>query len=149
MARFTLAHRRLFRTVYAALILSLAAACAQTPATVEAVVPEGARITHRAVFIGENYHATEGTVSLYQSDTAPVIVFEPNFRLPDPPDSGAVVALGRDGYLKDAVIGVLLRPIGRQVYAVPGRFKIDTYNEVWLWSPKTDKPVGLARLTKL
>lgn len=137
------------RGVVAALLLAAASACAPAPKPGEAVIPDGATVTHRAIFIGENNHTTSGTISLYQTPVDQVIVFEPNFKLPDPPDSVTVVALGRDGYERETILGALLRPNGRQAYAVPDRLAIDRYNEVWLWSLKTNRPVGLARLTKL
>lgn len=127
-----------------ALVLS---ACASAPRPGEAHVPEGAVVTHRAVFIGTNNHDTMGTISLYQSRDYPVIVFEPNFSVSDP--AGAVVALGTDGYRADTVLGALLRPAGRQAYALPPGLDIRRFNEVWLWSPAVDKPVGLARLTPI
>lgn len=110
-------------------------------------MPKGAVITHRAVFIGTNNHDTTGTVSLYQSPSYPVIVLEPNFSVSDP--AGALVALGIDGYRADTVLGGLLRPSGRQIYALPRDPDLTHFNEVWLWSPYADKPVGLARLTPI
>lgn len=119
----------------------------------EARIPDGAWISHRAVLIGKSDHDTVGTISLYQSEEYPVIVFEPNFRVtgasavPDMPDM--VVALGTDGYRPDTALGALLRPSGRQAYAVPRAFDMHRYNEIWLWSPSADEPVGIARLTPL
>ena len=129
------------------LAATLVSGCASSPRPGEAIVPDGARVTHRAVWIGESNHSTIGTISLYQSEEAPVIVFEPNFKLPDPPYSVTVVALGRNGYRSDTILGALLRNTGRQAYSVPERLAIDGYNEVWLWSITGNRPVGLARLT--
>ena len=122
----------------------LLSACAAAPRPGEARIPDGAVVTHRAVFIGTNNHDTMGTISLYQSRDYPVIVFEPNFSVSDP--AGAVVALGTNGYRAETVLGALLRPTGRQAYALPRELDIRRYNEVWLWSPAVDAPVGLARL---
>ena len=113
----------------------------------EARIPDGAWISHRAVLIGKSDHDTVGTISLYQSEEYPVVVFEPNFRVTGAPDM--VVALGTDGYRPDTALGSLLRPSGRQAYAVPRGFDMRRYNEIWLWSPSADKPVGIARLTPL
>ena len=113
----------------------------------EARIPKGAWVSHRAVFIGTNDHDTMGTVSLYQSREYPVIVFEPNFRVSRP--DGAVIALGSDGYRADTVLGQLVRPAGAQAYAVPPGLDLRLFNEVWLWSPAADKPVGIARLTPI
>jgi hypothetical protein len=130
------------------LLLVVFSACAGPPMRPgEARIPEGAWVSHRAVWIGESDHDTIGTVSLYQSREYPVIVFEPNFRVSAAPD--AVVALGTDGYRADTVLGALLRPIGQQAYALPPGIDIRLFNEVWLWSPTADEPVGLARLTPI
>ena len=134
---------------FAIAAIAFVSACVELPRPGEAEVPEGATVTHRAVFIGESNHSTIGTISLYQSEEQPVIVFEPNFELPDPPSNVTVVALGRDGYIRETILGALLRPIGKQAYSVPSKFPISTYNEVWLWSLAKDQPVGLARLTPL
>lgn len=129
-----------------ALIALMLSACANAePRPGEARIPAGAVVTHRAVFIGTNNHDTTGTISLYQSPAYPVIVFEPNFSVSDA--AGAVVALGTDGYRADTMLGLLLRPSGRQAYAVPRDLDLSRFNEVWLWSPYAGKPVGLARLT--
>ena len=131
------------------LMIIVLSACASEPPgrPGEARIPEGAWVSHRAVWIGESNHDTIGTVSLYQSRDYPVIVFEPNFRVSPAPD--AVVALGTDGYRADTVLGALLRPVGQQAYALPPGIDIRLFNEVWLWSPTADEPVGLARLTPI
>jgi hypothetical protein len=128
------------------LVLFWLAACAPLRPG-EARIPDGAWISHRAVLIGKSDHDTVGTVSLYQSEEYPVVVFEPNFRVAGAPDM--VVALGTDGYLPGTALGALLRPSGRQAYAVPRGFDMRRYNEIWLWSRGADKPVGIARLTPL
>ena len=128
------------------LLLVLLSACGpRLPG--DARIPSGAWISHRAVFIGTNSHDTVGTVSLYQSRSYPVVVFEPNFRV-----SGAgetVVTLGTNGMRGETVLGTLVKPSGRQAYAVPRHFDMSRFNEVWLWSRSKGEPVGLARLTPI
>jgi len=136
-----------FARIFGVLAIAIVAGCTPAPKPGEAKIPEGATVTHRAVFIGESNHSTVGTISIYQSEEDPVIVFDPNFDIPDPPNSVTVVALGRDGYRSETILGALLRPRGRQAYSVPSRLVIDGYNEVWLWSLNGNRPVGLARLT--
>ena len=132
--------------VFVVLALLVMTGCAG-PKPGEAKIPADAKVTHRAVLIGESNHDAVGTMSLYQSSKAGVIVFEPNFRLSAP--SGAVVALGRDGYRAETRVAELVRNIGRQSYLVPPRIKISGYNEIWLWHEKSGQPLGLARLTPI
>lgn len=142
-----MAGRFRIRLMLPLLALMLSACAGAEPRPGEARIPKGAVVTHRAVFIGTNNHDTTGTISLYQSPSYPVIVFEPNFSVSDA--AGAVVALGTNGYRADSALGGLLRPSGRQVYAVPRDLDLRNFNEVWLWSPYADKPIGLARLTAI
>lgn len=136
---------RIFRAVLLAALAGLIAACAEPPrAPGDALLPEDARVTHRAVFIGKELHDTQGTISLYQSKENPVIVFEPNFKFQGSTD--AVVALGRNGYQPSTALGSLLRNNGRQAYAVPKHLPITRFNEVWLWNRREGIPLGLARL---
>ncbi len=128
-------------------LLVLVAACASPRKPGEAEIPDDARVTHRAVLIGESNHDTVGTISLYQSEDYPVVVFEPNFQFRSAP--GTVVALGLDGYQSGTSLGALLRNQGGQAYAVPREVDITRYNEVWLWNTASETPLGLARLTPL
>lgn len=130
--------------ILAGIVLS---ACVQPPKPGDAAIPDGARVTHRAVLIGESNHDAVGTISLYQTRETGVLVFEPNFRLQAP--TGAVVAFGRDGYQANARVAQLVRNAGRQSYLVPPRLKIAGYNEVWIWHEKTGRPLGLGRLTPI
>ena len=139
----------LFRAGWlSALVLLLLSACASAPSRPgEARIPRDAWVSHRAVLIGKSDHDTVGTISLYQSREYPVIVFEPNFRVTAAP--GIIVALGADGYRPDTALGSLLRPNGSQAYALPPGIDIRLVNEVWLWNPTADEPVGIARLTPI
>ena len=110
--------------------LLLFAACAKPPVPGEARIPDDARVTHRAVWIGSSNHDTVGTITLYQSEEYPVVVFEQNFQFRAAP--GTVVSLGRDGYRRGTSLGALLRNSGVQAYAVPQNIDISRYNEVWL-----------------
>lgn len=129
-----------------AILLLFLSACAP-PKPGEYAVPDGARVTHRAVLIGESNHDAYGTISLYQKSEVRVLVFEPNFKLQAP--IGAVVAFGRDGYEASARVAQLVRNAGRQSYLVPPKLKIGGFNEVWLWHEKSGRPLGLGRLTPI
>ena len=130
----------------AAAVLAVLSACT-TVRPGEAEIPEGAVMTHRAVFIGESNHDTTGTLAVYQSDEPAVVVLEPGFRMTPIAGARTVVALGRDGYRSTATLGPLLRPEGQQVYALPKHLSITGFNEVWLWNLTSGRPLGLARLT--
>lgn len=121
------------------------AACAQAPKPGEAPIPDGARVTHRAVLIGESNTDAVGTVSLYQAPNAGVLVFEPNFRMNAP--VGAILAFGRDGYRPDTRFATLVRNAGRQSYSIPTSIEPSGFNEIWIWSEKVGQPLGLGRLT--
>lgn len=132
--------RRLQRLI-AVVLVALTAACATDR---EPVMPDDAVQSHRGVWIGKNHHDTMGTVSVHQADDDVLIMIEENFSVPVVP--GVVVALGRDGYRSDAVVGNLRRARGRQLFLVPDDLHLTDYNEIWLWDATHDKPVGLARL---
>ena len=51
-----------FGRIFAVLALAVVAACAPALKPGEALVPDGAKVTHRAVFIGESNHSTVGTI---------------------------------------------------------------------------------------
>ena len=138
--------KSLVRGLIAVVMALIVSACAG-PRPGEAEIPDGAKVTHRAVFIGKNYHDAVGTISLYQSDQPAVIVLEPNFSLSGPKD--AMVTLGRDGARANRGLGPLLRNSGRQAYAVPDGLRVEHYNELWLWSEGRGIPVGLARFVPI
>jgi len=134
--------------LFAVIALIALAACAPGSNVPEDGIPEGAQLTHRAVFIGKNNHLTEGTVSLYQAAEPAVLVFEPNFALPDVTGK-PVIALGWNGYRSDAIVATLERMSGRQVYPLPKNLRRYRFNEIWLWNPQRNEPIGLALLTPL
>ena len=136
----------IFLRMAALAAIAVLSACA-SPKPGEAEIPDGAQVTHRAVLIGESNHDARGTISLYQTRDAGVIVFEPNFRLEAP--AGAVIAFGQDGYKAKARIGELVRNAGRQSYLVPPELPIARFNEVWLWHEQSARPLGLGRLTPI
>lgn len=138
---------RMTRILPLLLVLVTAACATGKHGPGDAPIPEGAKVTHKAVFIGKTYHDTVGTISLYQSEKAPVVVFEKNFKLPG--GKGATITLGRDGLRKGASLGLLQRDAGRQSYAVPDHLSIAKFNEIWLWHSGKNIAVGLARLTPI
>lgn len=139
--------RTLFSRFLAIGLLAIVAACATNSNQGNVPIPDGAKMTHRAVLIGKSNHDTVGTISLYQSDEPIVIVFEPNFSID--PSATTVLALGKDGYRADTIFATLHRHRGRQSYAVPKKLRLNGYNEIWLWSVSSNAPIGLARLTPI
>ena len=122
------------------LILAVTACLGNT----EPVLPDDAVQSHRGIWIGKSLHDTVGSVSVHRADGEALILIEANFSLSPVP--GAVVALGRDGYRSGAIVGALRRPQGRQVYRIPDGLRISDYNEIWIWDPATDRPIGVALL---
>jgi hypothetical protein len=124
------------------LVLAVAACgAAREPVT---TLPDGAVQSHRGVWIGKSHHDTIGMVSVHRAGGSALILIEDNFYMSNV--RGAVVALGRDGFERKAVVSELLRSRGRQVYRVPDGIRMTDFNEVWLWDSARDRPLGLARL---
>lgn len=126
------------------IFLAAAIAACQPKEPPETVVPQGAAPTHRGVLIGKSDHDTTGALSVYRTESADLIVFEGDFRMS--PVAGTLVALGRDGVRPGAIVAKLLRQSGHQVYIVPTDLRSSGFNEIWLWDPAGDRPLGLARL---
>lgn len=130
----------------AGLIAILLAACAGREAVQgEATLPDGARVTHRAVLIGTNHHRTVGTITLYDTGTTPIVVFEPNFRTAG--TRNVWIRLGRNGEVTGPPVVPLARTAGRQAYVLPE--EAHRFNEIWLWQVTDDSPIGRALLTPL
>lgn len=129
------------RRAAAICLLLTAAACARSG---EPSLPDDAVQSQRGIWIGKSQYETMGAVSVHRADDEALILIEDGFVMP--PIPGTVIAFGRDGFIANAIVGTVRRPSGKSVYAVPGRLRPADYNELWLWDPRQNRPVGIARL---
>jgi len=97
-------------------------------------------------FTGKSGHKAQGTVALERSGDSWNVVFNADFDFDGAP--APIVALGKDGYRKETMLGKLKANKGRQVYEIPDSLKLDEFNEVWLWCTMYDVPLGVAALSK-
>ena len=91
-------------------------------------------------FTGKSNHVTTGTVEVLKTE----VVLLDDFSFDGAPDPK--VALGKDGYDKDTLMGLLKSNSGKSSYAIPAGVNPDDYNEVWIWCEKFNVPLGVAKL---
>ena len=96
-------------------------------------------------FVGKSRHTTRGTGSIsVDEDGKATVVLGDDFNFDGAP--AAVVALGKDGYKKDTILGELKKNKGAQEYEIPSKLEASDYNEVWIWCTEFDVPLGVAKL---
>lgn len=95
-------------------------------------------------FEGKSDHKTSGQVTLEKTEKGYQVVLGKDFDFDGAP--APVLALGKDGYKKEAKLGELKANKGRQVYEIPSSIAAEKHNEVWLWCTKVDAPLGVAKL---
>lgn len=134
----------------AATVLLILSACGQQPtatATTQAAAAtsaENARVTARGTFAGKSNHITTGHASIARAGNQWVVILEDDFTFDGAPDPH--VALGSNGYRKDASLALLSSNAGRQVYAIPASLDVADFNEIWIWCDKFTVPLGVAKL---
>ena len=135
--------------VGAALIVS---ACAQAPkqgttsgATIAASEAANARVTASGSFVGKSKHVTKGQASIARLGKQWVVILGEDFSFDGAPDPH--VALGSDGYRKDASLALLASNNGQQIYAIPANLDVADFNEIWIWCDKFAVPLGVAKLS--
>lgn len=87
---------------------------------------------------------TTGSVQLIQHDGIWVVRLGDDFDHEGSPDPW--VALGSDGFRRDAQLGPLNSDTGQQDYPLGPRDPAE-FNEVWIWCQRFSTPLGRARLT--
>ena len=91
-------------------------------------------------FTGASGHVTTGGAEI--SGNTVTLLADFNFDgAPDPK-----VALGRNGYDKNTLLGKLKKNSGKQSYKVPASIDTSGYNEVWIWCEKFNVPLGVAKI---
>ena len=91
-------------------------------------------------FTGESNHVTSGTAEVAGN----TINLLDDFFFDGAPDPK--VALGKDGYDANTLLGPLKSNTGASSYEVPASINTDDYNEVWIWCERFNVPLGVAKL---
>jgi len=95
-------------------------------------------------FVGKKGYNTKGTAELVKEGGAWKVNLLDDFSFPGAPDPK--VALGKDGYDKSTLMGLLKNNKGASSYTVPSGIDGSKYNEVWIWCEKFNVPLGVAKL---
>ncbi|MEM6358341.1 MAG: DM13 domain-containing protein [Pseudomonadota bacterium] len=106
--------------------------------------PEGGTVTARGSFVGKSRHETTGHARIVFADGAVRVELEDDFTFDGAPDPK--VALGRDGYDPNTILGALGSNSGAQSYPLKPGLDIADYNEVWIWCERFSVPLGVATL---
>ncbi len=123
-----------------------AGAPAKAKSTVlSAAVASQAQVTARGTFTGKSNHVTTGHASIGRVDGKWVVILEDDFTFDGAPDPH--VALGNNGYDKNAKLALLSSNNGKQVYEIPASLDVGNFNEVWIWCVKFAVPLGVAKLS--
>ncbi len=89
--------------------------------------------------------STSGGVSLYQDGDHWAVYLETDFDHEGSPDPW--VALGQNGFRRDAIIGELVEFKGDQTYPIGPKLNASEFNEVYIWCVEHNVSLGRARLT--
>ncbi len=129
----------------------LLAACAPAPKnassgspTIAASEAANANRTAKGTFVGKSDHVTTGGASIARLGKQWVVILEKDFSFDGAPDPH--VALGNNGYDKNASLALLSSNNGKQVYAIPASLNVANFNEIWIWCDKFTVPLGVAKL---
>jgi hypothetical protein len=134
--------RQLIATAAAGLAVSLA----PLPGALRAdqAPADQATVVKRGSFVGASGHATSGSGAILASGSRHFVSLGSDFSLDGAPDPK--VALGRDGYDADTLLGPLEALAGAQTYPIPERLDPAAYDEIWIWCERFDVPLGVASL---
>lgn len=91
-------------------------------------------------FKGASNHVTTGTAELLKGS----VELLADFTFDGAPDPK--VALGKDGYDPNTLMGPLKKNRGASSYQIPAGINPDDYNEVWIWCERFNVPLGVAKL---
>ncbi len=119
----------------------IALALAAGPSTVRA---QQADIVKQGAFAGASGHVTSGSAAIVLQDGRHYVSLGRDFAFDGAPDPK--VALGRDGYQADTLLGALEANAGAQTYPLPEGLDPTAYTEIWIWCEQFDVPLGVARL---
>lgn len=91
-------------------------------------------------FKGASGHTTTGTAEIAGNQ----INLLADFRFDGAPDPK--VALGKNGFVRETLMGPLKSDSGKQSYTAPAGIDTGEFNEVWIWCEKFNVPLGVARI---
>lgn len=91
-------------------------------------------------FRGTNNHRTTGTAEIAGNK----VNLLGDFTFDGAPDPK--VALGKNGYDKKTLMGLLTSNKGASSYVIPAGIDPADYNEVWIWCEKFNVSLGVAKL---
>ncbi len=138
--------------VAAGILLLGLSACAQAPAPSASAAAAAAvahsidgRETARGTFEGASNHVTTGHGSIFRSGGKWYVSLASDFTFDGAPDPK--VALGNNGFVKDATLAPLSTNAGAQVYEIPATLDVGDFNEIWIWCEQFSVPLGVAKLT--
>lgn len=107
---------------------------------------EGMKPIAQGSFEGRSNHVTSGTVRIVEMNDQYFVELGDDFSLDGGPDPR--VGFGRGGeYLgHEGYLGALQNLNGKQVYAIPRVWRVDSYDEVFIWCEVAGVPLGVASL---
>ena len=140
----------MFSAIMLGASLALGACAQQTTATKPAAAAAKVALdgteqrTASGSFVGKSNHVTTGGASIARFGKTWVVILEEDFTFDGAPDPH--VALGSNGYRKDASLSLLESNNGKQVYAIPASLNVGNFNEIWIWCDQFSVPLGVAEL---
>ncbi|HEY4489670.1 MAG TPA: DM13 domain-containing protein [Candidatus Paceibacterota bacterium] len=101
-------------------------------------------IIYKGTFTGfDKIHYGSGDAALIKTENGLVLRFEENFNVANGPD--LYVGFGKDGkYVNGSEIARLKGNIGSQNYSLSTDFRLEEYNEVWIWCRAFSVPFAKA-----
>ena len=95
-------------------------------------------------FEGRSDHVVKGKVSILQTSSGNIVLFEPDFNLDNAPDPK--IGFGKNGYDASTLFSKLNSISGTQAYNIPSSIDPSKYSEIWLWCEEFNVPLGVANL---
>ena len=123
--------------------ISLKAGVATAVATVGAPALAADK-SRTAAFVKKNSYAVTGRAELVKQGNGYVVNLSDDFSFANAPDPK--IALGRNGYDKSTLMGLLKSNKGASSYQVPAGVNAEEYNEVWIWCEQYNVPLAVATL---
>ncbi len=121
------------RLTFAAIAFTLAAGAASA-----------GEVVKKGEFTDKSRHETRGAATIEKDGDKWMVRLGDDFFHDGAPDPK--VALGRDGFRKEAILAPLASNTGGQTYEVPAGIDARDMNEVWIWCEKFNVPLGQAKL---